>query len=62
MVGLIFRYFLSRLKEKSTWLTIILAIAGAFGIKLAPEQQNAIMAAISAILAAVLAFAREKED
>jgi hypothetical protein len=50
-------YLLARLQEKSTWLGLI-AIAGAFGVALSPDQATAIATAGTALAGAVAAGTR----
>lgn len=52
-------YILQRLKERSSWIGIISAIA-AFGVLLSPEQQEAIAAAGIAIAGLITALTKDK--
>jgi len=54
------KYIIERLKEPSTYrgLAVMLAVAG---VKISPEQTDAITAAVVAILAAIEVFRTEKD-
>ena len=51
---------LARLREPSSWAGIA-ALAGVFGLKLAPDQMQAIIALLSALAAALAVFLPERK-
>ena len=56
---MMFDYILARLKERSTWLSIVTLVTVA-GVTLSPEQQEAIVTAGAAIAAAIGVFTADK--
>ena len=50
-------YILNRLKEASTWQGVVLLI-GVAGVKISPEQSDAIVQAAVAIVAAISIFTK----
>lgn len=54
------KYILDRLKEKSTIGTIITLVVGAFGLAVTPEQSEAIIGAVTAIVSAIAIFTPSK--
>ncbi len=54
------KYLTDRLSEMSTWRGLI-ALATAFGIKIAPEQQEAIVATGLAIIGLINVFRIERK-
>jgi|TARA_B100001971_G_C17919665_1_gene397084 hypothetical protein len=54
----IFKYFLSRLKERSTWLGMI-SIVTALGVSLSSEQSEAIIAAGISVAGLVAVFTKD---
>ena len=54
------RALLDRLKEKSTWATLITIVVSVTGIQLAPEQQEAITSAAITVLGLIGVFWNEK--
>lgn len=53
-------YIRDRLKEPSTYGGIVVLL-GAVGVKIGPEQAQAVFGALSAIAGAALVFYRERE-
>lgn len=54
-------FFGNRLREPSTWLGLIFAIAGALNVALDATQANAIAAAVAAVIGAILTFIKAKD-
>ena len=54
------KWLLDRLKEQNTWRGIIL-LATAFGMKLDPDQSEAIIAGGLAIVGLINVFSKEKQ-
>lgn len=52
-------WIIARGKERSTILTVLTLICGAVGLDLAPEQQEAIIGIIVALLTAIGVFTKE---
>jgi len=55
----ILNYVLERLKEKSTILTLLTLGGGFAGANFAPEQTEAIVAAVTGIVSAIAVFTKE---
>lgn len=55
----ILEWLKARAKERSTWVGIITILAAA-GVTLSPEQQEAIIAAGTALIGAIFAFTADK--
>jgi hypothetical protein len=53
-------YFISRLLEPSTWRGLI-SLATLFGLKLAPEQSDAVLTAGVSLYSAINIFRKEKK-
>lgn len=58
----IIKYLVSRLRERSTIVTLLTTIFGAIGIKLAPDATESIITGILGILTAVGFLTKESED
>ena len=54
-------YMIERLREPSTWRGIVMLLTS-FGLVLNPEQQNAIIAAGTALAGVIGVFAPEKRN
>ncbi len=52
-------WIIVRGKERSTILTVLTLIGGAVGFNFAPEQQEAIIGIIVAVLTAICVFTKE---
>lgn len=52
-------FLLARLKEKSTWATIITLIATAIGLNISPENKEAISLGALSLVSVIAAFVGE---
>lgn len=52
-------FLLARLKEKSTWATIITLIGAAIGIEISPESKEQISLGALAVVSLIAAFVGE---
>ncbi len=56
----ILKYIGTRLKEKSTRTALVGTILAIIGVSLSPEQSEAIIAGIAAVVAVIVSFLPEK--
>jgi len=56
----ILNYILDRLKEKSTRVAAVGAILTIIGVSLSPEQSEAIIGGVAALVAIIVSFLPEK--
>lgn len=52
-------FLLARLKEKSTWATVLTLVATAVGFELSPENKEAISVGALAVVSVIAAFIGE---
>lgn len=58
----IVKFVLDRLKEKSTWATLITVVSMVIGTEISPDQQEKIMTAGLSILAVIGIFVNENKS